>query len=521
MRDRPTKMREKTRNTARRYAINAASSVATTLISMTVLVWVNQYLLRRISPAEYALVPVLFSLMVFAEFFRIIFTRGLSRFMVEADARGDDTEVTRIVSSMLPVLALVALVLAVAGAVAIRHIDSLILVDPAFIGSARVMLALLVVTLCVSIVTTPICAGLYVRMRFVELNLIELGTELIRMAVLLALMLGLGPRAVWVVVASSVANLGNFTTLAIISYRILPSARFRGELVSLATARRLLSFSLWTSVQGLNLFVQRAAPALLLNRFSNEVNVAAFYVGNLPNQQMRKLIQAAAGPATPALTALYATEGEAALQEFYYRGGRYHLWAALFLTPPLIIYAEPLIRLYVGGSYIEAAMVMLLLLASYPFNWASAMFYQIAYATGRIRAYNICSIALAITAMAGMYYLVAVRDMGAIGAAWGMAGGFGLAQLVIIWPFGLRLVHGSWRRFLRSTLLPGMAPFLAALLACWLFELVLPVDSWLRFFMGCGISALVYLGVLLGLCLDLSERQTMHQMLRRITQRTK
>ncbi len=66
-------------NTTGRYAVNAVSSVLTALISMTALVWVNQYLLRRISPEEYALVPVVTALMVFAEFFRIIFTRGLSR----------------------------------------------------------------------------------------------------------------------------------------------------------------------------------------------------------------------------------------------------------------------------------------------------------------------------------------------------------------------------------------------------------------------------------------------------------
>ena len=77
------------RNTARRYIVNAGSSLATTLIRMSFLVWINQYLLRRIAPEEYALIPVVMALMVVIELFPMVFLRGLSRFMVEADARDD------------------------------------------------------------------------------------------------------------------------------------------------------------------------------------------------------------------------------------------------------------------------------------------------------------------------------------------------------------------------------------------------------------------------------------------------
>lgn len=509
-------MNQRPKNTSARYVVNAASSVLTTLISITVLVWVNQYLLRRISPEEYALVPVLTSLMVFAEFFRIIFTRGLSRFMVAADAQDDHTEVSRIVSSMLPVLGLVALVLGIGGALIVRHIDQVIKVDAAFLSDARIMMSLLVLTLCASIVTTPLCAGLYVRMRFVEMNIVSLGTEVFRVAVLLALLMGLGPQALWVVVASSAANLLNFLILAIYTFRILPSARFRASLVSAQTIRRLLSFSMWTSVQGFNMFVQRALPALLLNRFSGGVDVAAFYVGNLPNQQIRKLTQAAAGPATPALTSIFATEGEEALQKYYYRGGRYYLWGTLFLTPPLIVFAEPLIQLYIGKAYLTAGTVMIVLLMIYPFQWASAMFYQIAYATGKIKAYNITSIGLALTASVAMYYFVGVQKMGAVGAAYGMAAGFIVTQVFLIWPMGLRLVKGKWRIFLRQTLAPGLLPFAGALAACGLFGLVFPVDSWLKFFLGCGASAITYVILLITFCLDPTDRKMFQTLVRTV-----
>lgn len=494
------------KNTAGRFVVNAASSVLTVLISMTALLWVNQYLLRRISPDEYALIPVLTSLIIFAEFFRIIFTRGLSRFMVEADARDDHEEVSRIVSSMLPVLSFVGLVIGGLGAVAVWQIDNVVRVEPEYRGDAQIMFALLVLALCLSIATTPLCAGLFVRMRFVELNLVNLGAEVLRVGILLVLLVGIEPRALYVVIASSTANITRFAVLMAVTYLILPSARFRTRLVSWSTVKRLLSFSLWTSVQGLNMFVQRAAPALLLNRYAGGIDVAAFHLGNLPNTQIRKLTQAAAGPATPALTTIYATEGAAALTSFYYRGGRYHLWGTLLPVGPLIVFAEPLIQLYVGDTYLAAAGVIVVLMLIYPAVWSSAMFYQIAYAIGRIRAYNICSIALAISAFAAMYYFVAIEEMGAIGAAYGMAAGFIGAQVVIIWPMGLRLVKGRWDMFFRLVLLTGLAPFVAATVVAWVFAQLVDITTWTALIGGSALSALVYLAVILAVCLDPTDR---------------
>lgn len=491
---------------AARFAVNAASSILTILISITGLVWVNQYLLRRISPEEYALIPVLASLMIFAEFFRIIFTRGLSRFMVEADARGDDDEVTRIVSSMLPVLGAVALTLCAVGMAVVWRIDQVISVAPEYVREARIMFTLLVLALALGIFTTPLCAGLYVKMRFVVLNLVNLGTEGLRVVLLFTLLLGVSTQVLWVTVAASIATLANISVRIGYTWRILPAARFRLSHVSLVTVRRLLGFSLWTAVQGFNQFAQRAAPALFLNRFSTALDVASFHLGNLPNQQIRRLIQAAGGPATPELTAIFATEGEGAMQTFYYRGGRYYLWGALFLIPPFIIYAKQLIELYVGSTYALAAPVMITLLLLYPFNWASAMFYQIAYAIGRIRAYNITSVALSIVALIGMYVFIVKLGMGAMGAAYGLTGGFILVQLVLIWPMGLRLVKGSHVVFLRETLVPGLIPFLAALGGCWVFAEIVEVNSWVRFGIGCIVSAIVYVVILSASCLNPEDR---------------
>ena len=102
-----------------RFGMNAASSAVTRLMSATVLLWVNQHLLRRIAPEEYALYPLVMSLVIFSDLFMAIFVGGVSRHMVEAYHRGEPDGVTRVVSSMVAVLVPAALLVGVAGALAI------------------------------------------------------------------------------------------------------------------------------------------------------------------------------------------------------------------------------------------------------------------------------------------------------------------------------------------------------------------------------------------------------------------
>jgi O-antigen/teichoic acid export membrane protein len=269
--------------------------------------------------------------------------------------------------------------------------------------------------------------------------------------------------------------------------------------------RTLLSFSLWTSVQSITTFVQRGAPALLLNRYSSAIDVAAFHIGNLPNLQLQKLIQAASVASTQELTALYAREGEEALRPLYYRGGRYFLWGSLFLLPPLIAFAKELMLLYAGAAYADAALVLVLVLALYPFSGGSAMYHRFAYAVGQIKAYNAYSFLLAVAGLAMMYLFVAVLGWGAEGAALGLFCGFGLVHVGLLWPMGLKMVHANWPDFVGQSLVPGIAPFLATLAACLFLSLRVEIDSWTRFLLGCGFAGVTYT-LLAGLCLDQEDR---------------
>jgi O-antigen/teichoic acid export membrane protein len=490
----------------RTLTLNTVSSVTTRLLQLTVLVWVNQYLLRHISAEEYALLPLVLSLLVFGELFRIIFAGGLGRFLVEADARGDDAGVTRIVSSMLPVLLAAASVLALLAGLGTWQLDRLLALAPAQLDAGRVMLGLTLGLLCIELAVTPFTQGLYVRQRFVALNVIELSTEVLRALLIFALMIGAYPSVVWLSVGSVVAGLAGMAARITFTRRLVPAIRWHSADFDAATARRLLRFGAWTSVQGLTQFISTTAPALVLNRGASAIDVACFHLGRIPDLQLRRLVSAAAIPLQPALTSLQAVHGEGVLHELYYRGGRYHLWLILLVAAPLLVFADAVILLYAGEHYRSAIPVVMFLVASYPVVWGSAMFYRIAFAVGRVGAYYICDLVVQLAMLAMLLFAVFGLELGAPGAALALAGTSVVLHIVLIWPLGLRLVQGTWDRFIRQTLGPGLLPFGAAAVTCLFFRYLIPLDSWARIGVGSAMGAAVYVGVLLLFCLDATDR---------------
>jgi len=124
--------------------VNSASSLVTRLLSVTVLIWVQQYLLKRISVEEYSLIPVIYSLMIVVGIFSWILTSGIRRYVLEAYANNKDERITQIVSSILPVLCFVSFFLIVVGGVIAWKIDKILQIDPEYVDDAQIMFILII-----------------------------------------------------------------------------------------------------------------------------------------------------------------------------------------------------------------------------------------------------------------------------------------------------------------------------------------------------------------------------------------
>lgn len=494
------------KSASKQFLVNASSSVVARLIQITALVWVNQYLLRRIAPEEYAIYPVVLSLLVAGEIFSRIFTGGITRYIIEKDAKDDDKGVTQVVSSMVPLLTVAASVIASIGALAVWKIDFFIQVEPQFIFDTRLMLGLLVFGVCINVLSTPFASGLYVRQKFVTLNIVELTVEIIRVGLMASLLVGVSTRVLWLVVASTVAIVVKLSINRYYTSKLIPATKFKLSQVNFKTAKTIMGFGAWTSTSALTGLMQKTGPFMLLNHFSTALDVTVFNLGRLIDFNIKRIAQAAGQPLEPAMVRKFAKEGIEGMKSLYYRGGRYQLWILMVVVPPLVVFRKEVVTLYVGEQFVAAGDVMLFYFLAYPFDYAGSMFYRVAHASGRVGEFYKIQMAVTIVSFLFSIGLVVFWDFGGVGIAIAFFLSSALMNVGFMWPAGLRMVEGSAGQFFHKILWRGCLPVVLASGACWLMKLVLVPQSWILVFGYSFVSLLVYAASIYVLCMDAADR---------------
>lgn len=486
---------------------NSFSAVVARVLNAAILIWLHQHLVRRLSAEEYGLYPVVMGLTVFVPLLSTILTGGMARFVVEAYAKGDRRGVTQIVSTMFPLVLGAGMLVLVAGGLVSWHIDAIVRIAPERLWDARLLMALMMVLFAIGLPLAPFQVGLYVKQKFVWLSLLQVGTQLLRAAILISLLLGLSARIVWVPVATVAAELTRHLVLFVISRRLLPALRFRIASIRWQTARKLMSFGMWTFVAQIADALRTGINPIILMNLVGAFDVVCYNIGWVFFYQMQLATYVVTAPLQPAITAMHVQGDKARLRRTYLRGGRYALWGTMIAVTPLILYRNAFVDLYVGSEYRVAASVMAVLLLQFPLAYGNIMIYSIAHAMARVRPLALWSIVMQIGTLLLTLYLVVELRMGALGAALSALLVAAVACPLVLFPLSMRMVELSLRTLLRETIIPGLTPTLAGALVWYGLELTVPTTSWFALAMCSICGAAVYVCVLLAFCLQQNERQ--------------
>ncbi len=474
--------------------INSASSLVTRLLSITALIWVQQYLLKNISVEEYSLLPVIYSLIIFLPLLTTTVTGGINRYVLEAYAENNDERITQIVSSIFPILCLVSIFVCFLGGALAWKIDWILRIDPDYIDDAQIMLMLLIVHAAFRMVLMAFTSGLYVQQRFVLRNLITITSECIRLALLFALLFGFKVSVISVVLATVVAGLVEGVTLLVVSRQLLPSQKLDRSKFEWSVVKELTAFGGWSSIVAFTGFIRKASDAIILNRLATPLDVACFHLGSvIPNRLEIIVNQSFLGPLSPVVVALNADGQADKLKNAYLRLGRLALWGMLLVIAPFLVHFEQIFTLYVGKTYLPAGTVIFLLLACYPIVYGNILYCSLASAKIRMRSLAIRESASAAANLLLSILLVGYYQLGAIGAAMATFVVYGLGSILLFWPFGKGMVAATWLEVWSNILKPGILPFIAALVVMKSLETSYPAESWVAIGANALLGTVVYL----------------------------
>ncbi|WP_170336015.1 oligosaccharide flippase family protein [Ruegeria arenilitoris] len=492
----------------RLVVINSASSILARILNVTVLLWAYQYLLRRIPAEEFAVLPVVTSIMVVAPLFFSFFSGGVDRYVVDAYAKGEFDRVTELVSSIVPLMAAAAGVFLMAGLLFAANIEKVLNIAPEMISDAQIMMALLVISFAMQMLAVPFRTGYVVRQRFLELNLLGIARDFVRIILLVTLLVGVGPKVIWVVVAT-VSSEVIYTIVTVIRSRLMvPQLRFRPGLFDRRQAKELVSFGIWTAIGKLgNIFYTNAAT-ILLNLYGTAVDVTSYHIGSTFYRQLDTMVLRAVQPLMPVLTAMNALEDRKRLGRTVFRGGRYALWTSLAVAVPLIVYADDFINLYLGDAeYSMASVVIVLFMVIFPFTKSVALLSMTAMATAQVRPFFLPAFLSKIFAFLIMLLMAWYSDLGAIGMSLSLTVVVIGMQVGYYWPLCLKMTDRSFRDFWTEVLLPGCLPAICGAIIWSALKFYDPPESWVALLGYSALGGCVYLTTLFGFCLNTQERQ--------------
>ncbi len=495
--------------------INSTSSLVTHLLNVGVLIWLQPFLLARVSIEEYALYPVVVAPLVFVPLLSTILTGGLGRFGVEAYARGNRERITEIVSTMFPLLAGASLLIMILGTLFAWKVEHLLEIAPPLVPDARMMLLLLVAAASLRVLLSPFEIGLFIRQKFVLMNVILVGTQFLRLALLMALLFGVSPRVLWLVVAAVVADSLGLIVAVILSRRCVPSLRFRFRSYRWGCAPELISFGGWTFVMQAAGTLRRGIVPILLNKLSTALQVSCFYLGSIAMQQIQYMTYLGTQPLLPAMVAMHTRNDRNGLADVYLRGGRFGLWFATFVCLPLVVFSRELFTIYVGSGYLDAALVMALLLAALPLQFGNLMLGRLAMATNQIKRFSFQVLINQTLGLIIATTLIWGCGMGALGGAIGSVFPLLVMQPAVMWRMGRRLAGVTFAQWMRTTVIPGVIPGLVGLPAWLAVEQFLPQRNWRELILGGVPGALLFLAGLLLFSLTSQDRADLRTILRR------
>lgn len=490
-------MTERTGTNKKTVIINSMSSAVSLVANLTVLIWLQQFLLKRISPEEYSILPVLMSIMAFTPLLTAILTSGLGRQMTLSYVKGDDEEVTKICSTMFPILCAAGILFLSLGLFLAHNIASVLDIDSQYIDDAKLMLSVLVLVASLRFPLAIYSSAFVVTQKLMLQDLIDLGCQFVRIILLFVFLFGISVEIKWVVIATALSELLNLAISTPVARRLVPAMRIRFGVFKSHIAKTIISYGGWGFLQQTSKTIKDTFDVIILNRFASALQVTLFYVSGLAPRQLIYLTIPLTRPFIPVLTSMIAVDDYFKLKNTYLRVARYHSWLLLCVGIPAIIFSNEIMHIYLDGKYPETGNLMAILLLISVSNGFNALGYAVAAAAGELRGLSLRTLLVNVTSMATALYLIVVLNLGALGSVIATVSCYFILEITIVWRFCRKIANADLYDWVREVVKPCLITAIPSILICLSLKEILDITTLIELLLSSALSALVYILLIL------------------------
>lgn len=283
--------------------------------------------------------------------------------------------------------------------------------------------------------------------------------------------------------------------------------------------RRLLGFGGKVQISGLLAMVGSSLDRFIIGTFLGPAAVGLFELGRKFPFAAKAVSSAAFGPFLPEASRLsQQSNGQNTPASLFLKGTRWTLMINAFLFTFLAVAAAPLIQLWVGETYAEAARVTSLLALAYGIQQTTGpacLIFRGLNQTRREWTYNGLLLILTLLCVP-----MGIAHGGVQGAATALVLTSAFSALVLLIQ-GCRYFRISFEDCCRQLLIPCSAPIIPAVLAAWLLSLFgdTPMHQFIGLIAAGALFTLMTAAVFLIWVINPEERRFLNQSCQKLTGR--
>jgi O-antigen/teichoic acid export membrane protein len=346
-----------------RYRRNVVSTYATTVVLALVGLVTTPILARELGKEGYGIWVLVASFALYLELLEFGFGKATPKFVAEYAARGDARGLRATIATSFWILAGLGAIAVVVGAGVAAVFPSLFGVSSELAGPAQVLIVLILLDLAISIPSDTFGGVLMGLQRFYLINWTLVAVALAQ-AVGWTIVLLNGGGLVELGIVTVALSLSGQLARYLLARRQVPGAGISPRLVDRALARRFTGVSVWFFLLDASKIVLVRLDTVVVGLAVGVAAAGVYAVGQRLTLALEQLVEPLTKSFFPHSSALSAGEDHEGLRRSLVVGTRLSLAIAAPIAIALAFLAGPLLQLWLGAGFEQAATVVVLLAAS-------------------------------------------------------------------------------------------------------------------------------------------------------------
>jgi O-antigen/teichoic acid export membrane protein len=478
----------------RRFAKNAIANLGRGSAAAIVALLLPPVLVRHMTPASYAVWVLTLQVVAYVGYLDFGLQTAIGRYIAVANEKKDATWRNGIYSTAFLGLGVTALLgLLMVAAIAISSSRIFPSVPPSLLTPMRI--AILIVGASVALgLPSSAWNGVFIGLQRYEIPAVTTSTGRLLSAIGLIFAAVAGRSLIFMATLVAATNIFGYALQFGMLRRVASDIRFSGQLITRQLVRELSGYCFSLTIWSFSMLLVSGFDLVLVGRFQFAAvvpySVSATLITFLAGVQ-----NAIFGVIMPHAAELHARQDSEALGNLLIKSTKLGVCLLLMTGLPLIVFASPIIRVWLGAQFAQiGGRILVVLVTANMVRLTCVPYASILIGTGRQRLIIITPLTEGVTNLVFSIFLG--MKYGAIGVAWGTLIAAVIAVLANIFynlPRTRYSINCSPIRFVYEAMAQPAscgAPVYVALVATAIFKLtgtaLLPA-AWLMSFCACAI----------------------------------